>query len=87
MSEMEFRFKEIERRMDRVERAAEQVPIIARDVHEIKADVVELRQDTKVGLTEVRDDQRSIRRALYTAAISVAGSSILFLYGVTELFK
>lgn len=62
--------------MDRVERATEQVPVIARDVEEIKKDVLEL-----------RDDQRSIRRALYSAAISVAGSAVLFVYGVTELFK
>lgn len=62
--------------MDRVERATEQVPVIARDVEEIKKDVL-----------EVREDQRSIRRALYSAAISVAGSAVLFVYGVTELFK
>ena len=76
MPESEYRFRELERRLDRAERAAEQVPIIARDVVEVAKDVA-----------EIKDEQRNVRRALYTAAISIATSSILFVYGATELLK
>ena len=62
--------------MDRVERAAEQVPVIARDVHEIKADLV-----------EIKDDTRSLRRALYTTALSITGASVLFFISVFQLLN
>lgn len=62
--------------MSLVEDAAKTVPVIAENMREIRAD-----------LLEVRDDQRSLRRALYTAAISVSASSLLFLLGVTEILR
>jgi phage-related protein len=76
VSDVEFRFRELERRMGLAESTTSRVPVIARDIEQIKED-----------LREVKDDQGSIRRALYTAAISVAVSAILFVYGATELFK
>jgi len=45
--------------------------------------VVEVAKD----VAEIKDEQRNVRRALYTAAISIATSSILFVYGATELLK
>lgn len=74
MSE-DYRWKDFERRMDRVERAAEQVPVIARDVAEMKLDV-----------SDVRDDTRSLRRALYTTALSIVGGCIMFMFSVFEIF-
>lgn len=62
--------------MDRVERAAEQVPVMARDIAAIKEDVI-----------EVRDENRSMRRAFYTLALSIVGGSVLFAISVFELFK
>lgn len=76
MTEIDYRFRELERRMDRAESAAERVPVINATVATIADDVREL-----------KDDQKSLRRALYTMAISVAGSAVIFVYGVTELFK
>ena len=76
MTETDYRFRELERRLDRSENAAERVPVIAASVAAIAEDVREL-----------KDDQKSLRRALYTMAISVAGSSVIFVYGVTELFR
>lgn len=76
MSDTDFRFRELERRMGRVEDATTQIPVIQRDVSEIKTDVL-----------EVRDDTRSLRRALYTTALSIVGASIMFSFTVFELFK
>lgn len=49
---------------------------MARDIAEIKTDV-----------SEVRDENRSMRRAFYTLALSIVGSSILFALTVNEFFK
>ena len=62
--------------MDRMERICEDVPVIARDITEIKTDVL-----------EVRDENRSMRRAFYTLALSIVGSSIIFTFSVFELFR
>jgi hypothetical protein len=75
MSE-DYRWKEMERRMDRVERAAELVPVIQRDVQEIRQDVA-----------DNRDETRSLRRALYTTALSIVGGSVLFALTANEIFK
>lgn len=60
--------------MGRVETLSESVPVMARDLMEIKGDLI-----------EVRDDQRSLRRALYTTALSITGSSVLFAVSVFEI--
>jgi hypothetical protein len=75
MSE-DYRWTEMERRMDRVERAAELVPVIQRDVQEIREDVA-----------DNRDETRSLRRALYTTALSIVGGSVLFALTANEIFK
>ena len=62
--------------MGRVEDATATLPVIQRDVQEVKTDVL-----------EVRDDTRSLRRALYTTALSIVGGSIMFSFTVFELFK
>ena len=62
--------------MERMERVCESVPVIQRDVAEIKTDV-----------TEVREENRSMRRAFYTLALSIVGSSLLFAITVNELFR
>ena len=76
MSDTEFRLRELERRMARIEDAAASIPVIQRDVAEIKTDVL-----------EVRDENRSMRRAFYTLALSIVGSSILFALTVNQLFQ
>ena len=76
MGDYDYRFREIERRMDRAERATEQVPLIAKDIAEIKADVL-----------EVKDENRNMRRALYTTALSVVGSAVIFAATVNEFFR
>ncbi len=76
MSDVEFRLRELERRMGKVEDATYAVPVIQRDVAEIRTDVI-----------EVKEDNKSIKRALYTTALSVVGGSILFAFTVSELFK
>lgn len=76
MSDFEFRFRELERRMARVEQLTDQIPVLVENMKGVRED-----------LGEVKDEQRNTRRALYTAAISIASSSILFVYGVTELFR
>lgn len=76
MSEIEFRFREIERRMGKVEDATAQVPVMARDIAEIKTDVL-----------EVRDENRSMRRAFYALALSIVGSSIVFALTVNQLVQ
>lgn len=73
---MEIRFRELERRMGLVESEARSVPVMARDLAEIKGDLI-----------EVRDDQRSLRRALYTTALSITGSSVLFAVSVFQIFN
>lgn len=62
--------------MGRVEDATAAVPVIARDVAEIKKDV-----------EEVRDENRSMRRAFYSLALSIVGASVVFAITVNELFK
>lgn len=76
MSDTEFRLRELERRMGKVEDAISVVPVMARDIHEIKEDVV-----------EVRDENRSMRRAFYTLALSIVGASITFAITVDALFQ
>lgn len=76
MTETDFRWREFERRMDRVERATELVPVIQRDVENLRTDV-----------SEVKDDTRSLRRALYTTALSIVGSAVIFAVTVNEIFK
>lgn len=76
MSDVEFRLRELERRMGRVEDATAQVPVIQRDIAEIRTDVI-----------EVRDENRSMRRAFYTLAVSIVGSSVLLVIGLNQLFQ
>ena len=75
MSE-DYRWIEIQRRMDKVERASEQVPVIAVTVAQIERDVI-----------EVRDEARSLKHALYTAALSIVASSVIFALTANELSR
>lgn len=75
MSDVEFRLRELERRVGRVEDAVHHVPVIQRDVAEIKVDVI-----------EVRDENRSMRRAFYSLALSIVSASIIALITVDKLF-
>lgn len=76
MSDYEFRLRELERRMGKVEDATASIPVMARSIQEIEKDVI-----------EVRDENRSMRRAFYTLALSIVGSSILFALTVNQLFQ
>lgn len=62
--------------MGRVEDAVAAVPVIQRDVAEIKTDVI-----------EVRDENRSMRRAFYSLALAIVGSSITLVIGLNQLFQ
>lgn len=75
MSE-DYRWREFERRLGKVEDATAHVPVIQRDIAEIKTDVI-----------EVRDENRSMRRAFYSLALSIVGASVVFAITVNELFK
>lgn len=75
MSE-DYRWVEIHRRMDRVERAAEQVPVIAVTVQQIEKDVA-----------EAIEEARSLKRALYTTALSVLSGAVIFSLTVIDVFK
>lgn len=76
MSDTEFRLRELERRMGKVEDATAAVPVMQRDIATI----------VKEG-EEVRDDVRSLRRALYTTALSIMGGSVLFAFSVFQLIQ
>jgi hypothetical protein len=62
--------------MGKVEDATAAVPVMQRDIAETRTDV-----------NEVRDDVRSLRRALYTTALSIVGSSVLFTFTVLQLIR
>lgn len=62
--------------MGRVEDATAAVPVIQRDLTEIKTDVI-----------EVRDENRSMRRAFYSLALAIVGSSITLVIGLNQLFQ
>jgi hypothetical protein len=87
MSDYDFRFRELERRMGLVEEATRQVPVIARDLHEIRSDVTEARADIKAVRVESKEDSASIRKALYTASVSVLTGAIGLMYAATEFFR
>lgn len=76
MSDVEFRLRELERRMGRVEDAIASLPVVQRDIAVIAKDV-----------EEGREEARSLRRAFYAFALSLAGSALLFTFTVFELFK
>lgn len=76
MSDTEFRLRELERRMGKVEDATAAMPVIQRDLSEIKTDVI-----------EVRDENRSMRRAFYSLALSIVGASITLVIGLNQLFS
>ncbi len=76
MSDYEFRLRELERRMGKVEDATAAVPVMQRDLAAIHEDSGEL-----------RDDVRSLRRALYTTALSIVGGSVMFTFTVFELLR
>lgn len=62
--------------MGRVEDATQHVPVMQRDIAEIKQDVL-----------DVKDDTKSVRRALYTTALSIMGGSVIFAFSVFELVR
>lgn len=62
--------------MGKVEDATSAIPVIQRDVSEIKTDVL-----------EVRDENRSMRRAFYALSLSIVGASITFAITVESLFQ
>lgn len=62
--------------MGKVEDATAAVPVMQRDIAEIRTDSI-----------EARDDLRSLRRALYTTALSIMGGSIMFAFTVFELIR
>lgn len=76
MTEAEFRLRELERRMSKVEDATGAIPVIQRDMASMKEDI-----------GEVKDDTRSVRRALYTTALSIVGAVVIFALTANELFK
>lgn len=62
--------------MGRVEDATQAIPVIRENVSDMREDV-----------KEVRDENRSMRRAFYTLAVSIVGSSILLVIGLNQLFQ
>ena len=76
MSEVEFRLRELERRMGKVEDATSAVPVMQRDLASIAEDV-----------SEVRDENRSMRRAFYSLALSIVSASVIALITVDKLFS
>jgi phage-related protein len=76
LGDVEFRLRELERRVGKNEDIIRDIPVMARALQEIEKDV-----------TEVRDENRSMRRAFYTLALSIVGSSILFALTVNNLFQ
>lgn len=61
--------------MGKVEDATQAIPVIQETLKDMKEDVA-----------EVKDDTRSLRRALYTTAISMIGSALIFAITVQEVF-
>lgn len=72
----DYRWQEMQRRMARVEALTEQVPVMARDIAGIKEDMGEVKEETK-----------SIRRALYTSALSIVGAVIIFAITANEFLR
>lgn len=76
MSEIEFRLREIERRVGKVEDATAAVPVMQRDITAIASDSA-----------ETKDEVRSLRRALYTTALSIMAGAVMFAFSVFELIR
>ena len=76
MASTEYRVGELERRVGKTEDAIASIPVIQRDIETMRLDLV-----------EVKDDTRSLRRALYTTALSIVGSALIFAFTVQEVFK
>lgn len=60
--------------MGKVEDATAAVPVMQRDIASLLSDQ-----------TEMQEDVRSLRRALYTTALSIMGGSVLFAFSVYQL--
>lgn len=71
-----FVVSEHQRRLDHLESRTEDLNVVRRDLSTLRQDV-----DT------VKTEMGALRRALYTAAISVAGSAVLFVGGLFVLLK
>lgn len=76
MSESEYRVRELERRMSKVEDATAAVPVMQRDIANIASDHADM-----------HDEVRSLRRALYTTALSIMGGSVLFAFSVFQIVQ
>jgi len=72
----EYRFKELERRVGRLENNTEDINVIRNELSNLKVDVHDLGQEV-----------RSLRRALYTAALSVTGGAIVFAFTVLQVLN
>jgi len=72
----DYRIGELERRMGKVEDATSAVPVMQRDIALIRED-----------FDDTRDDVRSLRKALYTTALSIVGGSVMFTFTVFELLR
>jgi len=74
MPVQEFQLKEIERRVAALERRTEDVNVLRVQIDQLKSDVHDL-----------SDKVSSINRALYTAALSVAGGAIIFAVSILQV--
>lgn len=72
----EYRFKELERRMGRLERNTEDINVLRNELANLKVDVHDLSKE--VG---------GLRRALYTAALSVTGGAVIFAFTILQVFR
>ncbi len=70
------RLDRIERRLDRLDDRVGDVPVVRAEVNNLKSEVHDL--GAEVG---------GLRRALYTAALSVAGGSMVFAFTVFQVLR
>jgi len=81
-----------ERRLQMIERHTEDLPVIRSDVERVRRSIHELRGDIEgvrkmLDLFASKDDVESLRKALYTFALSVAGSAVVFALTLLSIYK
>lgn len=71
-----YRLQELERRISSVESRTEPVPVLRVELNTLQKQVSDLAEDV-----------RSLRRALYTAALSVTGGAVVFAATILQVLR
>lgn len=83
----ERRISEVERRVSRLEDRTEVMAVNSQEIRHLWQAVQQLRTDLKLETEALAQELSSVRRALYTAALSVAGGVLLGALTLLQVFK